>query len=286
MVDEQIQANIEWAGDSVDILEDQINELADKMIEEQSFQYKTFKEAQTSVEVGGFKCDFDRLSLGIYSHNIPRELFSKLCKRLQNHYFTRDMRETQKAISEYAVLREFIQFAPEYSTMNISKEVRPDFILRDETHGIAIGIEVTQLTTENDAILTDIVRKNLGEGLSAEEIHRNAVNKHKDKAEKFKYHDLGDRVGIESGVFDCEENCSSYAEEIIKKCGLYKKERKDYDHFIILCDAISTFCVINQADTDDIMDVVKEKAPDACGYDVVILYADSWNKLVMSRYFL
>lgn len=258
--------------------------LAEKIIKQQSFQYKTFDEARTVLEMDGRMCEFDRLSLRIYSHNLLSNEYNVLCKQMRLKHDSKFSREDQKAISEYGILLDYLQLKSMYSSMEISKQIRPDFHLRDASSHI--GIEVTELTTEEDSVLKSIAKQNFGIGLTAKEIQENAIKKHGEKAKKYYYYDLGDTTAIGSGIFDCFNKKEKYAAEIIKKCNLYRDMFNYFNLFIILCDAREPVSVTHEIDSDEIIQIVKGKAPDVSGFNVAILRQNEMCQLVVDEYCL
>lgn len=258
--------------------------LAEEIIKQQSFRYKTFDEAKTLIEMDNKTCEFDRLSLRIYSHNLSTEEYRVLCKQMRLKHDLAFSREDQKAISEYGILLDYLQLKSSYSGMEISKQIRPDFHLRGASS--YIGIEVTELTTPEDSVLKSISKQNFGIGLTAKEIQENAIKKHGKKAKEYSYYDLGNTTAIGSGVFDCFYKKSKYAAEIIKKYDLYRDMVNCFDRFIILCDAREPVSVTHKIDSDEIIQIVKSKIPDACGFNVAILRQNEMCRLVVDEYCL
>lgn len=258
--------------------------LAEEMIKQQSFRYKTFDEAKTVIEMDNRRCEFDRLSLCIYSHDLSSKEYSVLCKQLRLKHDLSFSREDQKAISEYGILWYYFQLKNLYSGIEISKQIRPDFHLRDASN--YIGIEVTELTTAEDSILKSISKQNFEIGLTAKEIQENAIKKHGEKAKKYYYYDLGNTTAIGSGPFDCSNKKEKYAAEIIKKYKLYRDMFNCFNLFIILCDARDPLSVTHKIDSDEIIQIVKCKVPDISGFNVAILRQNEMCRLVVDEYCL
>ena len=59
-----------------------------------------------------------------------------------------------------------------------------------------------------------------------------------------------------------------------------------FDRFIILCDAREPISVTDKVDSDEIIQIVKSKIPDACGLNVAILRQHEMCRLVVDEYSL
>lgn len=161
--------------------------IVDRIMENISFDYASFSEAVLTIGVDDtpeIKLTFDRLSMRVYSHNLPDEDFSYVIKNLRRRYQEECSREDLKARVEYNVLLDFLLLHQEYVEYKIAKETRPDFVLSGDRR---IGIEVTEFTTEVDKVLVAIANRNFGQDKTANEIHESARLKHGSKADRYSY---------------------------------------------------------------------------------------------------
>lgn len=133
---------------------------------------------------------------------MDNESYSYLGRQLIKLYNDGHCREDYKRRNEYGVLLQYVLACPEYYEMNIIKEERPDFCLFGTNR---IGIEITEFTTKTDGVLGTISRQNFGQGKTSEEIKLDAIKHHGRKATKYRYLDLMNCTGIDSGVFDVKE---------------------------------------------------------------------------------
>ena len=257
------------------------------MISLHSFHYKTLGEAKKIVQLDDYTVCFDALSLAVYQHNLPPKEYEELCRKLKAYYWTNKNSEEIKERGERYVLLRFLELYEAYSDYEIIKTVRPDFILKNEKR--TVGIEVVQLTRQQDQILNAISREYFGKGMNAKEIESAAVIKHGKKARQYNYYDLdntgGEKptVAIGTGTYDCPKLHQTYAGIIVEKIQKYKAISVDFNDFIILCDALVSPAVDSLRDIDAIRRFCKESENNN-GIRVVVLYEDDSLKPEMVEF--
>lgn len=267
----------------MDVNQSDIIELANMISSQQSFDYETFEKAKATQKAGRLNCEFDRMTLYIYSHNLTADEY-ELLKSLLRAKLSELNRENQKKISEYDALLAYLQYKTDYIGSAIQKCVQPDFCL---SNGIVnVGIEITQFTTEQESVQMAIARQNFGRGKRAKEIQENARKMHGTKANEYKYFDIDGTAIIQSGLFDCSSRKYKYADEIKKKYDIYNGQFDKFNHFILLCDGRLATCLSYKKDSDDIIKIVKEKMPHNTGFNVAILRRDSNYTLEVDEYSL
>ena len=250
-----------------------IDTLAAEILQNHSFNFQTFAEAEHTISLGNgtIHYTYDRLSLTVYSHSLTKDEYSYLGRKLRTDYTKLFSKEDEKQRKEYGVLQLFVSLNNNFADFSIQKEVRPDFVLSGHQR---IGIEVTEFTTQTDSVMATICNQNFGKGLSAKTIENNAVKKHGQKAKNYYFHDIKGTVAIGAGLQDINHNKAIYVEEIITKYEKYKSEFSKYDEFIILCDARMTLGVTSQWDAKDVVDMAKEKC-ELQNCTLCILYFDN-----------
>ena len=167
----------------------------------------------------------------------------------------------------------------EYDTFDAARETvkieRPDFVLGDSGK---IGIEVTRLTTESESVMRRISKENFGKGRTAADIRANAKKVHGGKAENYSYFDLGEAVAVGESLIDLSERYKIYSERIVNKYHKYKELFCKYKKFIVLCNAVGSFCLTSKEISEEILALAKETEPNLGGFTLCILRTDSDGK--------
>lgn len=218
---------------------------------------------------------FDKLSLCGYAHNLSardyRTFGEYLCQFLEEDRLSDDM----KAREEYAVLFDLSSHYKELRSTKILKIERPDFVLGNSGE---IGIEVTRLTTESESVMRRISKENFGKGRTAADIRENAKKVHGGKAENYSYFDLGEAVAVGESLVDLSERYKMYSERIVNKYHKYKELFCKYKKFIVLCNAVGSFCLTSKEISEEILALAKETEPNLGGFTLCILRTDSDGK--------
>ena len=252
-----------------------LKQLAKTVASLQSFEYDTFDAARETVNIDGAEYVFDKLSLCGYTHNLNARdyhTFGKyLCQFLEEDRSSDDM----KAREEYAVLFDLSSHYKELRSTKILKTERPDFVLGNSGE---IGIEVTRLTTESESVIQKISKENFGKGHTAADIRENAKKVHGGKAENYSYFDLGEAVAVGESLIDLAERYKTYSERIVNKYRKYKELFCKYKKFIVLCNAVGSFCLASKEISEEILALAKETEPNLGGFTLGILRTDSDGK--------
>lgn len=262
-----------------------LKSLAQKILKSQSFSFSTFAEAKKALYL---KCSsekikyvYDRLSLCVYRHNLSGKDFSILSSALSTGFHERDS-EQQKRRLEYGTLFHYYQFHKEFKNAEIAMNLHPDFVLTINNRNI--GIEITELTTPKDKVLARIATENFGKGLRAQVIHKNATAKHGIKANYYEYMQVGDTVAVGIGSFDVNRKKELFAEQIFGKYKKYAEVSKQYDDFIILCNAQHGICITSRYDAEDVFNQVAESGARGCQV-VILADNESGNPFCYERRF-
>lgn len=252
-----------------------LEQLAKTVASLQSFNYDIFDAARESVNIDGAEYVFDKLSLCGYAHNLSardyRTFGEYLCQFLEEDRSSDDM----KAREEYAVLFDLSSHYKELRSTKILKIERPDFVLGNSGE---IGIEVTRLTTESESVMRRISKENFGKGRTAADIRENAKKVHGGKAENYSYFDLGEAVAVGESLVDLSERYKMYSERIVNKYHKYKELFCNYKKFIVLCNAVGSFCLTSKEISEEILALAKEIEPNLGGFTLCILRTDSDGK--------
>jgi len=250
-----------------------IDDLFQKTISAHSFSYKTLADAKIEVHIGDLEYCFDALSLCFYYHNLSDSDFSNLCRKLSNYYETHKSNDEQKQRHEAAILFHYLRdVSCPYSTYEITRTLRPDFVLSGEKK---IGVELVELTTQYDKVLQKITAENFGKGLSIEEIQKNAIAVHGAKAKEYIYEEVGDAVAIGSRPFNITQRKRQFSEQINGKRRKYEESIDKFDTFIILCNAQYQFEVTSEYDAAEIIQYASEMYTSAKKVTVVILWTQN-----------
>lgn len=236
-----------------------VQKLAEKIIEEQSFRYKTLAEAKKTVCIEGMVFCFDAFSLCGYSSNLTKATLHTLNSILQDYCEKNYDKERKKQRKERDSLFRFLlsDNCP-YRNYTITKSVRPDFILEGEKR---IGIEVTELTSSVDQILIRISKDYYGQGMSAEEIKEAATRNYK-CAKNYEYKEVCGSPSICTGLIDLNEKRKDYSDRLYRKYCKYRNEIEKFNDFIILADAESSsdLAVSSQEDVEAIFENLRKNA--------------------------
>lgn len=248
-----------------------IEELAGQMVALHTFSYKTLAEAKKTIHIDNIELCFDALSLCVYHHTLNNREWHDLGAQLDKFYESQTD-ENKKERFERAVLFHYLQKdnCP-YSTYEILKAHRPDFVLTGEKR---VGIEVMRLTTEHYEVLNKISAQNFGKGKTANQIRRDAIKTHGSKATQYHYERIGRTVGIRSGLIDVDEVKRHFADQINGKRRKYANSIDDFDVFIILCDAQRRIEVSSDTDVTEIIQYAYEDEPRTHSERVEILWSN------------
>ncbi len=259
----------------------QLQQLAEKVFALQSFSHKTLADAKQTVEVGPYKMRFDAFSLAHYFHNLSEDEYSFYKSSLRRICEESLSREGIKELSERLSLMIYLGCESPFKEYEIEKTTRPDFILHGEK---TVGIEVVRFTTKEDKILHDISNKNFGKNLSLEEIKANAYKKHKSNALRYSFNELDGHVYISTGLLNCTNRIEHYILLLQSKYDKYEHILKNFDEFIILCDALYCLEITSHEDAINIVEQFKALNSDLPRFKIVILWQD--DRIKASTFFL
>jgi len=261
-----------------------ISTLAEKMLESQSFEYQSINEAKATIEHAyrnkTLCITYDKLSLFIYSHNLTQRQYWILGQHL-NKWFDTHNNEAQKMRIEYGILFQYALLHPEFQQANIIKELRPDFIVK--LNGKNIGIEVTRLEKESDNIASKIISEHTKPGMKANEILAIAFRKHGSKVKEYEIIELEKDVfaihHIESMLISANEFVGKIEKKILK----YRGIARNFDEFIVLCNAQKGITITSESDAKNMIDEVLVRQPDV-DMNIAVMYIASNGALTSTEY--
>ena len=213
----------------------------------------------------------------IYSHNLDWDSLVYLMDKLTQLFDSSHTRKEIQSRNEYSSLLSLYLSCPElFLNTNISKQIRPDFILYNSKR---IGLEVTTLTTERDSVMGKIAKQNYGKGKSVEELRQSAFARHGDKAYIYRYSQIDNLSYIGSPVISLDEDKPTYINKIIQKFNSYKSIMGSFDEFILLCN---TELLFDEHDTEEIAKELRTAHPNITGFTLYILRYTN-DKVVADR---
>lgn len=240
--------------------------ISDKLIASQSFDFDNFKNARVLKMFGDYQIEYDRITLCIYKSNLNVEEFDELSKLLKNKIKAFE-KEKLKQRNESVALLHYMEYIND-TTTKFSKAVRPDFILN--LYDKKVGIEITRFITKEDAVIHRIMDSDYSNSCqSSEELREESIRRHGKTAEQFNYYKTGKIRGIGGAVFMPEKRHKTFADKVIIKYKKYKNSIKDFDEFIILCDADDDMSITCLGDLSEIEELIKKEKFE-CHFKVVI----------------
>ena len=260
-----------------------INQIVDQMIKMHTFSYSFWSDAKKTVEIGNYSHCFDALSLCEYESNLSVSEKSLLRSVLSHQIAEKYNRQHQQTRREYEAIFYFlVSLNSPYKEYEISKTIRPDFVLHGKTK---IGLEVVEFTTETQSILRNIASKNFGYGKTPGEIRTAAVSKHGSKADWYRYTETnGHSMIAPRKLSDCNLDRYEYASKILQKWKKYRTIAPSYDMFILLCDARGTIAVTDVFDTHSIMQCLESMDTSINHFTICIMYEGKDSYLHVGTY--
>ena len=186
--------------------------------------------------------------------------------------------EKKLRIEQERLLRFLEDESCSYSSYDIIKKVRPDFVLMGERR---VGIEVLELTTEKEKVLERIAFEDAIIGKTIDQVRKTAFEKHGEKAKSYNYYDIGSSVSIGTGLIDIDKNKEHFSCQIKKKYEKYQDIITEFDEFIILCDARNRIEITSNHDMNDVVQMITQVQ----GVCIVIIWGDS-RSFLLSYYSL
>lgn len=257
------------------ISEKEIERAVDYILHTHHYDYKSFGESKICYRTdAGHIVVYDAMSLFVYYHSMDEQLYSEFSRRLFKRYHSNFDDEDEKMRKEYETLLLFFEIHTEFEKSVLRHITRPDFDITTKT-GERVGIEVTQLISEEDSVQNAIMRDCFGRNMSAEEIKNAAIKKHGRKANKYQYKKIDTTVYISSPLKTASPEYVIYAQKIVSKLKKYEVIKDTYDKFIVLCDGRHPIFISSKYDTEQIMENVKKMYPEKYGAQVAIArYSD------------
>lgn len=256
-----------------------IIDLANQMINSQSFEYSSFMEAKHTVYSGNANVSYDRLTLMVYSHNLDYSGQGKLFALIRENFVLH--KEEKKKRDELVSLFKYICLCKkELMPAKIEKCERPDFVLSINSE--KIGVEVTELTTQIDQVIDRVARENFGKGKTRDEV-QSAVDKHKKFSNAITVEAVGKSVALYGPSFDGETRYSIFSDRIAEKIRKYENEIDKFSKFVLLCDGEFESFARDKTDTDRIMERLQYDP--AIGHMTIsFITSPDGNKLVCNDY--
>ena len=89
---------------------------------------------------------------------------------------------------------------------------------------------------------------------------------------------MGEAVAVGESLIDLSERYKTYSERIVNKYRKYKELSCKYKRFIVLCNAVGSFCLTSKEVSEEILALAKETKPNLGGFTLCILRTDSDGK--------
>lgn len=263
---------------------DIVSIFAQRMIESQSFSYMSFSEAKYTIELEEedkkLFITYDRLSLHIYAHNLTPLQYRMLDEPLRAWLDSHSNEDNKKRI-EYGILLQYAELHSAYHFAKITKCERPDFHI--EMNGESIGIEVTRLEKESDNISSKILNDSYKKGMKANEVIRNAFKKHGYKALEYRVLELKDDAIAIQHIDNMLITNDRFVELIGKKIEKYRDTVRNFNRFIVLCNAQHGITITSDTDARNLIDdTIKTFAKP--NMNIAVLFETQSNKLQCAEY--
>jgi len=261
-----------------------ISDLANAMVKSQSFDFNSFQEAKATVEHKyrgkTLSITYDRLSLFIYSKNLTALQYWRLGRALRA-WLTNHNNEDHKKRIEYGILFQYAVLHPEYQHAQITKSVRPDFVV--ELDGEIIGIEVTRLEKESDSIMSRILDDLYKPGMKPNEVIDLAFKKHGYKALEYKITEFQKDVLAIQHIDDMLITTEGFVDIIGRKINKYKDKSPEFDKFIVLCNAQHGITITSETDANNLLEDTFEvySKPEM---NIAVMYLSQNNTLQCAEY--
>lgn len=230
-----------------------IKQLAEEVVNSQSFNYKTFAEAKDKASVSDYWCAYDKMTLLIFKHNFPSDLRKCFFENIETLLLDKLSKEEKKRRNELVSLYFFIKNNDKYSDYEITKCEKPDFVLIKNNK--KVGIEVTELIMPEDKLVNVIMDDYSDSSYSTQEIKSRIQRKHGKKVKDFSVYSLSGKVAVSGPIKNVDTNKNRFVEKAIEKYNKYKNDISSFDEFIILCDERGV--VIEIIDDNDITDLIE-----------------------------
>lgn len=209
-----------------------INDAVDYIINSHKIKYTNLIDAKTTIIINGkYEYCYDALSLGIYNHNLPFELFQILKETLSLKF--RNTKEEEKERRERLFLLYYSRYVNSLVSFNIEKHEHPDFILIQKD--LKIGIEITEFCLASIKIISDISKESKIQKLTLVETKRYGLKEHGKKSKKFDYFSLNGVHAISTPIYDVNKQKIEYAKLIDKKLKKYEELAPKFFEMIIFC---------------------------------------------------
>ena len=75
-----------------------------------------------------------------------------------------------------------------------------------------------------------------------------------------------------------------YAQEIIRKFKLYEEKLREFDEFIVLCDAQRSVALLTEEDVDEVVSIAGQMDGRIDKLNICILYSDTSGQLKLKEY--
>lgn len=241
----------------------------------------SFEEAKRTLVSGPYSYTFDLFSFSEYAHTMDASSYNFFCGEAIAAFERSHKKEARKAQEECSSLFAFAKKVPRFRTMKIRKCEHPDFVLEDGTH--KIGIEITKLLTETESFEQTLMKEARKYGNAADAMKAACNNPRRKGAQAYTYHDIGAAIGI----FNKPEpnKHAYYAQTIVTKYKKYKDMFREYDEFILLCNAMSNgLAITEEEDSNYIVSLAREAIPQKDIFDIYILRQDKQGVLFADKY--
>lgn len=225
------------------------------------------------------------MTLLIYEHNFSNEsqilLYKNIAELAEKKFSKEDLKQRKELISLY----NFLQCNSKYTGYKFRKELRPDFILTNDKE--KIGVEITELTTQDDKIIDAIMKECSNKGLSEAQIRDQIKKSHGRKVENFDLAMFNNKMAVVGPVKNITKIKQVFVRQIfvrqiLKKYSKYKNSICNFDDFIILCDARFGIEITCTGDAEEILNLIKCNS-EINGVTVSIIHMDNNSNNICCR---
>jgi hypothetical protein len=241
-----------------------MEDVANYIFSKHSYKFNNFKE---SLEKYKFIYNnnekyilFCRMTLEVIKHNLDDEEWRNFCNNLKDIINRKFTNIDNKTINEYKILRPYTEKF--FDNIKIIKRESPDFEIILE-NGKKIGIEVTKLTDEIQAIIHKFTADVFGRGKSTIELVNIAKQRYKKRHRDIIIVSLSRGISCvgRNATDNVTEQHHQYAKKILEKSYKFKEweKREHFEEKIILCESYSPISLTNELDFKEISDEIFNK---------------------------
>lgn len=258
-----------------------LSQIINEIIRSQSFEYDSFVTAKSTIQVNDYYMEYDRQTLLVYRHNFEKDDYKIFSKYIRDYFFSKKISHDGFQLRrELVELYYYLDCIDCVNKVTYKKQTHPDFILNYENR--KVGIEITELCTQDDNVVNSIMRDISGKNMSEDEIKSLINTRYKHFANVIDVLELMGTNVVSGSVKNITSIKKDFANNIYKKYDKYKNMTGNFDDFIVLCDARFGIEITSKNDVLDIYDELKQY--DMKNFCIDVMYIDNDdNKIKVER---